>query len=172
MNGAFWLRAVLLTFALLQGGCAAHDDVSPSGVSGAGGVAAAGTSASTGVAGSGGGGGGATGGAVSEYAHFLGMAEIVTYKCGGAGCHAGEMEPRLVDDAQLYGTLTSFVAKRCGNRPLVKPGFPDESAFYLAQRGLCGTDLPLMPLGCVDNCTPPEYVAAIREWISRGAPAQ
>jgi hypothetical protein len=82
------------------------------------------------------------------------------------------MEPRLVNDAQLYATLTSFVAKRCGNRTLVKPGSPEDSAFYLAQRGQCGTDLPLMPLGCVDNCTPPEYVEAVRQWISLGAPPQ
>jgi hypothetical protein len=105
----------------------------------------------------------------SPYANFAAIRDIVTFKCGGAGCHSGEMEPRLVDEAKLYSTLTTFVAKRCGNRFLVKPGSPEESAFYLAQNGLCGTTLAKMPLGCVDNCTPSDYLEGVRQWIANGA---
>jgi hypothetical protein len=112
---------------------------------------------------------GADSGGGSPYANFAAIRDIVTFKCGGAGCHSGEREPRLVDEAKLYTTLTTYVAQRCGNRLLVKPGAPEESAFYLAQHALCGTNLPQMPLGCVDNCTPPDYLEGVRQWIANGA---
>jgi len=112
---------------------------------------------------------GADSGGGSPYANFAAIREIVTFKCGGAGCHTGEREPRLVDEAKLYSTLTTYVSQRCGNRLLVKPGSPEESAFYLAQKGLCGTNLPQMPLGCVDSCTPSDYLEGVRQWIANGA---
>jgi len=112
---------------------------------------------------------GADSGGGSPYANFATIREIVLFKCGGAGCHSGEREPRLVDEAALYSTLTTYVAQRCGNRLLVKPGSPEESAYYLAQKGLCGTNLPQMPLGCVDNCTPSDYLEGVRQWIANGA---
>jgi hypothetical protein len=114
----------------------------------------------------------------SQYANFATMSEIVTYRCGGSGCHGGETQPTMVglDDGKLYSTLTTYVSKLCGNRLLVKPGSPQSSAFYLAQSGLCGAGdgggLPQMPLGCVDNCIPPDYREGVREWIARGAPMQ
>jgi hypothetical protein len=75
-----------------------------------------------------------------------------------------------LDEAKLYSTLMTFVADKCGNRVLVKPGAPSESAFYLAQMGQCGDSLPQMPNGCVDNCTPADYLDGIRQWIENGAP--
>jgi hypothetical protein len=27
-----------------------------------------------------------------------------------------------------------------------------------------------MPFGCVDQCTPPDYLEGIRQWILNGAP--
>jgi hypothetical protein len=116
-----------------------------------------------------GGAAGADSGGGSPYANFAAIREIVLFKCGGAGCHSGEREPRLVDEPKLYATLTTYVSQRCGNRLLVKPGSPEESAFYLAQNGICGTNLPQMPLGCVDNCTPSDYLEGIRQWIAKGA---
>ena len=116
-----------------------------------------------------GGASGADSGGGSPYANFAAIRDIVTFKCGGAGCHSGEREPRLVDEANFYSTLTTYVAQRCSNRLLVKPGAPEESAFYLAQKGLCGTNLPQMPLGCVDNCTPADYLEGVRQWIANGA---
>jgi len=119
-----------------------------------------------------GGASGADSGGGSPYANFAAIRDIVTFKCGGAGCHSGEREPRLVDEPKLYSTLTTYVSLRCGNRLLVKPGSPQESAFYLAQHGRCGTDLPQMPLGCVDNCTPSDYLEGVRQWIANGASQQ
>lgn len=99
------------------------------------------------------------------------MHEIVFTLCGGSGCHQpGDTPPALLDDAKLYSTLTTFVSKKCGNRVLVKPGSPEDSAFYLAQAGQCGSSLAKMPFGCVDQCTPPDYLEGIRQWILNGAP--
>lgn len=146
----------------VAGGFPSAGEGSGAALPGAGTAGAAGTVAAAGATG--------MGGAASALAQYATIREIITFKCGGAGCHSGEMAPRLVDDDQLSGTLRSFVAQRCGNRPLVVPGSPEGSAFYLAQRGECAPQLPLMPLGCVDNCTPPDYVDAVRAWIASGAP--
>lgn len=160
-----------------RGGTAVSDagpSAGASGVGGAGGKAGAdggdtrGRDAHAGDVQTGGASGADSGGG-SPYANFAAIREIVSFKCGGAGCHSGEREPRLVDEAKLYSTLTSYVSQRCGNRLLVKPGSPEESAFYLAQKGLCGTTLPQMPLGCVDNCTPSDYLEGVRQWIVNGA---
>jgi hypothetical protein len=77
-----------------------------------------------------------------------------------------------VEGTQLYSTLMTFVSQKCGNRVLVKPGSPEDSAFYLAQAGLCGNTLPRMPFGCVDRCTPPDYLEGVRQWIQNGAPQE
>jgi hypothetical protein len=60
---------------------------------------------------------------------------------------------------------------KCGQRLLVKPCAPEESAFYLAQAGLC-PDVPQMPFGCTpayDNCTPADKLEGVRQWILKGA---
>ena len=117
----------------------------------------------------------ATGGA-SPYANFASVVQIAQVKCGGAGCHAGgEQKPVLlgVDNGALYTTLKTYVVKDCGNRLLVKPGAPQDSAFYLAQKGQCGSTIPQMPLGCSeDNCTPQDYLEGVRQWIANGATQQ
>jgi hypothetical protein len=94
---------------------------------------------------------------------------IVQLQCGGGGCH-NEGQPPLLFDGDLYARLTTYVSARCGNRLLVKPCAPDESAFYLAQAGRCGAGLERMPKGCVDLCTPDNYLEGIRQWIASGAP--
>jgi hypothetical protein len=149
-----------------------------SGRGGAGGLAGSGGSAaggSSGDAGAGGasptGGATGTGGSGSAYANFASVTDVALALCGGSDCHnPGNNPPSLLDEATLYSTLMTFVADKCGKRLLVKPGAPTESAFYLAQMGQCGTDLPRMPKGCVDNCTPPDYLDGIRQWIQNGAP--
>src|SRR4051812_44098004 len=84
--------------------------------------------------------------------------------CFGSDCHVqGEREPILLgtnsvalSDMALYDKLTTYKTTLCGQRALVKPCAPDQSAFYLAQAGTCG-DVPQMPFGCVpayNNCTP------------------
>lgn len=114
------------------------------------------------------------GGASSQYANFATVAQIVQVQCGGSGCHNGDTSPTMngLSDADLYKTLTTYVSALCGKCVLVKPGSPDQSAFYLAQMGLCGNSLSQMPLGCVDNCTPPDYLDGIRQWIANGASQQ
>jgi hypothetical protein len=130
-----------------------------------------------GGAGAGGGAGGAPaacGGSSgnSPNANFAYIRTLVADTCGGAGCHnEAPMQPQLVDDAALYTTLTTYRAQLCRNRVLVKPCAPEESAFYLVQRGEC-EDVAQMPFGCVDRCTPPDDIEAIRQWIANGAPEQ
>ena len=100
--------------------------------------------------------------------------------CFGADCHRqGEREPVMLgigkplSDEALYGKLTTYqTTDKCGKRMLVKPCAPDESAFYLAQKGMCG-EVPLMPFGCLpefDNCTPADKLEGVRQWIANGAP--
>lgn len=104
-------------------------------------------------------------------ANFATVHDIVFTLCGGSACHqAGDTPPTLLDDAKLYSTLMTFVSGKCGNRVLVKPGAPQDSAFYLAQAGQCGDAMDRMPLGCVDQCTPPDYLEGVRQWIQNGAP--
>jgi hypothetical protein len=65
------------------------------------------------------------------------------------------------------------ISKNCGNFPVVNPGKPQESAIVKILKGPCGTT-PRMPIDCVDDgdskCVPPEYIAAITQWIANGAP--
>jgi hypothetical protein len=101
--------------------------------------------------------------------------------CFGADCHRqGEREPVMVgtisdplSDTDLYNKLTTYrTSAKCGNRVLVKPCAPDDSAFYRAQAGTCG-ELPQMPFGCLpefENCTPADKLEGLRQWIANGAP--
>jgi hypothetical protein len=129
--------------------------------------------------------GGAGGG--GGKANWTSVREIVDLTCQGADCHTtGDREPYMIgpagllSDTDLYSKLTTYKAKRCQDRVMVKPCAPDESAFYLAQRGLCegaigGTigPLPQMPFGCKPeyyNCTPDDALEGVRQWILNGAP--
>ena len=143
---------------------------SGSGGSGSGGSGSGG--AGSGGSGSGGLSGSGSGGADTPPATFATVSQVVGFYCGGPGCHGGgDTPPNIygVSDAQLYTTLTTFTSTMCGNRLLVKAGAPQDSAFYRAQAEMC-QPLARMPKGCVDACTPPEYLDAIRQWIANGAP--
>jgi hypothetical protein len=122
--------------------------------------------------------GGASG--TSALATFANVKDVVNNTCFGSDCHTqGDREPFLLalgaaplSDADLYKKLTTYKTSMCGARMLVKPCAPEESAFYLAQAGMCG-DIPQMPFGCVpayDNCTPDDKLEGIRQWIANGAP--
>lgn len=155
------------------------------------------TASLQGTGGTGGSGGaGGTGGVVacggapatSAKANWAGVREVVDLSCQGSDCHTqGDREPILfgiagpLTDADLYTKLTTFKSARCRDRMMVKPCDPDQSAFYLAQAGLCegggGGDgpLPYMPFGCDPkyyNCTTPELLEGIKQWIAKGAPRQ
>jgi hypothetical protein len=112
-------------------------------------------------------------------ATWANLRDVVDNTCFGSDCHVqGDRQPFLLalsaaplSDADLYSKLTTYKAAMCGNRVLVKPGAPDESAFYLAQAGMCD-GLPQMPFGCVpayDNCTSMDKLDGIRKWIAAGA---
>lgn len=98
--------------------------------------------------------------------------------CASAPCHAaGGMAPpanplSLQDNAQLYATMTSYVAHECGDMRLVNPGKPDESALMKILKGPCGA-VPRMPYMCSgDACIPDDYIAALSRWIANCAPEQ
>jgi hypothetical protein len=105
---------------------------------------------------------------------FATVKTVVGFYCGGGGCHdPGDTMPNIngvTSDSTLYTTLTTFTSTMCGNRVLVQPCSPQDSAFYLAQAGMCGS-LDKMPKGCSDTtCTDPDYLEGIRQWIANGAP--
>jgi hypothetical protein len=100
--------------------------------------------------------------------------------CFAAPCHGvngmappnDPLELPLNDDQQLYANLTSYVSRACGNLKLVDPGNPARSALLRILEGPCGTT-PRMPYGCsaeAGDCIPDEYIAALAQWISVGAP--
>lgn len=149
-----------------------------SGGSGSGGNNGSGGSGSggkgSGGSGSGGNGSGSGGsGGDAQPATFQTVRDTVDFYCGGSSCHgAGDTAPNLAavaSAATLYKTLTTFKSALCGNRVLVKPGSPADSAFFLVQADMC-KPLDRMPKGCVDNCTAPDYLEGIRQWIAAGAP--
>jgi hypothetical protein len=117
----------------------------------------------------------------STFATWTAVREVVDLTCQGSDCHTqGDREPYMIgmtglmSDADLYSKLTTYKAVRCMDRVMVKPCAPMESAFYLAQMGMCeglaGVPLPKMPFGCVDYCTSEEKLEGIRQWIANGAP--
>ena len=147
-------------------------------------VSCAGQVADTGAGGTSGSGMISCGGAggTSALATWTNVRDVVDNTCHGSDCHTkGERALMLLDtgstplsDADLYSTLTTFKTDElCSSRVLVKPCAPQDSAFYLAQAGMCGANLPYMPFGCspaYDNCTPADKLEGIRQWIANGAP--
>jgi hypothetical protein len=101
--------------------------------------------------------------------------------CGGASpCHGVGTDNPLamptMDDTTLMRNLTTIMSVECGNIPVLTPGDPTKSALIKLLNGPCGM-VPQMPYGCVpdptdDTCLPPEYIAAITQWVANGAPTQ
>lgn len=116
--------------------------------------------------------GGSGGG--SSVATFADIKTVIGFYCGGAGCHNETQSPNLFpnDDTTLYTTLTTYKVTKCGGRVLVKPCAPEESAFYRAQNNPTTCEmLPQMPFGCGGgNCTQPDDLEIVRQWIAEGAP--
>lgn len=110
-------------------------------------------------------------------ATFETMERIISQApCLGAGCHNDEQNPLdLRVDAELHGRITARVSEACGGIPVVNPGNPAQSALIQLLKGPCGST-PRMPIGCVadgdGSCVPPDYIAALEQWIADGAPPQ
>ena len=104
-----------------------------------------------------------------------GIESCAAAPCHGVGGNAPPGNPvTLADNEQLYMNLTTYVSKACGNLKLVSPGKPAESALLKILTGPCGVT-PQMPYQCKPadgSCIPADYVAAISQWISNGAPKQ
>jgi len=156
-----------------------------SGVAGAGAGGAGGGGAGAGSAGS----PGTAGGGSTIPGTFADAVKPVVgggggiQSCSAAPCHGkGGAQPPgngLIlptdDDAVLYTSLTTYVSKGCGNIPLVKKGDPTGSALIKILKGECPSPTARMPLDCVPadgTCIPDEYIAAIAQWITNGAPRQ
>lgn len=116
--------------------------------------------------------GGSGGG--SSVATFGDIKTVIGFYCGGAGCHNETQSPNLFpnDDTTLYTTLTTYKVTKCGGRVLVKPCAAEDSAFYRAQNNPTTCEmLPQMPFGCGGgNCTQPDDLEIVRQWIAEGAP--
>ena len=102
--------------------------------------------------------------------------------CAAAPCHGvGGMAPPgnplelpPNNDDLLYTNLTSHVSKACNNTKVVNPGNPAQSALITILSGPCGMT-PRMPYGCsadAGDCIPDDYIAAVAQWITNGAPRQ
>jgi len=129
---------------------------------------------------------GTTGGAVVPGPNFETMVVVATQNplnCSSSDCHGG-FEGRLdLREATLYESVTSWSSEVCG-KPVISPGDPDGSALIQVLTTGCGNVtpdcmigtecIPRMPLECVDgvDCIPPEYIDALRQWITNGAPRE
>lgn len=156
----------------LAGGALGGGGAGVVGGGGAGGGGSGGGSGGNAGMGGSSGGGGAGGGAAIE-ASFATVKGIVERSCFGAPCHNEPGNPlQMKLDDTLYTTLTTHMTKNCG--PVIKSGSPQESALVKLLKGPCGkTDR--MPLNkCFDDgdegCIAPDYIAAIEQWIAKGAP--
>jgi hypothetical protein len=140
---------------------------------------AGGGSGGAGVAGAGGSGGGEP----PIEASFNTLKALIGKSCTGSPCHGEESIPLhwTVGDPKLYEMVTTHVTKNCGK--LVNTASPADSALIKLLQGDCGVAPNVterMPWrACWDEmdqseypCVPPETVAAIQEWIAKGAPAQ
>jgi hypothetical protein len=143
---------------------------------GAGGGMGGGTSgAGGGTSGAGGGtsGAGSGSGPIPAEPTFNTLKAIIPVSCFGGLCHNLAENPlQLSVDDKLYTTLTTHMTDGCG--PVVKPGFPQDSALIKLLKGPCG-DIMRMPSGkCFDDgdegCISPAHIAALEQWIANGAP--
>jgi hypothetical protein len=114
------------------------------------------------------------------------MRDTIVYSsifCAGSDCHGGvDKRLDLRDDGDLYYELTTWISELCGNKFVVNPGNPDQSAILdvlttgcgaVAPNCLIGQEcIPQMPVNCTPgfDCVAPEKIEAIRQWIANGAP--
>lgn len=114
----------------------------------------------------------------------------ITYSsitCAGSDCHGGfehrlDLRDDLTTNGQaLYDQLTTWTSELCGNKLVVNPGNPDQSAILDVLTTGCGAVapncvvgeecIPQMPFNCQPgfDCVPDDKIEAIRQWIADGA---
>jgi hypothetical protein len=125
-------------------------------------------------------GAGTAGGSAVE-ASFATVKTMIAMKCSsGSGCHTEMGNPlQMPQDDKLYTTVTTYMTANCGM--LVNKANPSMSAIVKLLQGSCG-GTPRMPyMLCFDGdtdvgpdapCIPPDTIAAIQAWITKGAPQQ
>lgn len=104
--------------------------------------------------------------------------DFVFPQCTGGLCHdLGPEHPfYFKNDSTLYTALTTHFSMNC-NMPVITKGDPANSALIKLLKEPCG-QTPRMPLDkCFDTdpqdseyCVKPPLLAALEEWIRRGAP--
>jgi hypothetical protein len=139
-----------------------------------------GSGGSTSSGGSTGSGGSSGSGGSAGKATFSAVRSLMKTTCAVGGCHDGGFPPVLLDDNNLYATLTSYESGGCESNKLVKPGSPDESAMAILVKGECGR-ISRMPYNCdlckandssCSQCLSNDVTDGIRQWIADGAPQQ
>ncbi|MFT5089750.1 MAG: hypothetical protein ACI906_001017 [Candidatus Latescibacterota bacterium] len=91
---------------------------------------------------------------------------ILDRSCALSGCHADSEYPNL-SAGQAYDNIVNGLSSS-PDQPLINPGDPDNSYLYLKLVNGDGIFGDRMPKG-----NPPlsdELIAAVRDWIERGAP--
>jgi hypothetical protein len=176
---------------LLSSGGQVNGGASSGGVTSSGGAASGGKSTGLGGASGSASGGASTtgsGGGETQPATWATVKAVLTGTqppCNSSLCHGnGTMNPNaahpflVVDDEnKLYTTITTYVTtSAAGSVPLVDKSNPANSGLVQILKGPLG-NTPRMPAGCDspgggDNCVPPEYIAAITQWIANGAKMQ
>jgi hypothetical protein len=139
----------------------------------AGGAAVGGGSASGGApAGGSASGGSASGGGGNDAPTFAEIAAIVELRCAGAKCHDAAMPEKnilLVNDGNLFSTLTTKGAPPCQNAKYVVPG--DSAGSALVQL-IVGTQCKERGMNFkmpeMDSVTS-EELQMIKDWIDAGA---
>jgi hypothetical protein len=140
------------------------------GGAGGGGAGGLGGTGGTDAGGSAGGGAGGSGPTLA----FSEVAPVVNQSCGRMGCHGtgfGAKMPTLTSAnlQTLYQNLTSTMVPECGNKPLVSPGNPANSAILSLVKRECGDFF--MPADCMNTpCLPQATIDTLTDWIQGGAP--
>ena len=99
---------------------------------------------------------------------------MINTTCAKAGCHGtgfGAKMPTLTNTnpQTQYQNLTNTMVQECGNKPLVDPGDPANSAILALVQQDCGEFI--MPADCdSDPCIPQANIDTLTAWIQGNAP--
>jgi hypothetical protein len=107
---------------------------------------------------------------------FTTVSSLLNTTCGVSTCHGtgvGAHMPTLTNTnpQTLHTNLTTFMVPECGNKPLVDPGDPTNSAIISLVNKDCGQ--LFMPASCspqMDPCIPQADIDTLTDWIEGGAP--
>jgi hypothetical protein len=101
------------------------------------------------------------------YSEVIGTHNCLLGLCHGEGASGGglSLSPRRRAHGSLLAASTGFECRDLG-LPLVDPGRPENSLFWLKLGADPPCGLPMPPDRRIDD----RHVEQVREWIARGAP--